>query len=117
MYPDFVSKVHRYGVRTTTGTAGSIAVTAKTSDPAGRVWVDGRLARDDTTSVTGLSEGDEISVVMQDSGGLHRYWLVYLPAGFPRLDVVAKEPGIAPGMVAMTLVAVEPADSQLRGGG
>lgn len=103
MYPSFSSAVRRYGVRTTTATAGSVRVEATTSDASGRVWVDGRLATGDTTTVSGLVPGDEISVFIQDSSGSVRYWLVYLPAGFPRIIATTKQAGIAPGLVGMSL--------------
>ena len=35
--------------------------------------------------MTGLTEGDEISVIFQDEGGTEVHSLVYLPAAFPRL--------------------------------
>ena len=68
MYPAFSSGIERYGLTTTTGTGGSVSVHATTSDPAGAVLVDGRVAPGGNATVNGLSEGDEISVIFEDSG-------------------------------------------------
>ncbi len=101
-YPAFDPAVERYAVTTTGATAGSITVTATTSDPAGTVRVDGRPVTGPTT-VDGLSEGDEVSVLIDDAGGHEVHSLVYLPTGFPTLAVTTKRAGIAPGDVGLTL--------------
>jgi hypothetical protein len=103
MYPAFAAGTHRFGVTTKDDTAGTVTVTATTTDPAGTVWVDGRPAAAGVATLTGLASGDEISVFIKDSAGTAVYALVYLPAGFPALTVTTKAPGIAPGDVFMTL--------------
>jgi hypothetical protein len=74
-------------VTTTEETAGSVVVTASTSDPLGTVWVDGRRAAGGTATVTGLTTGDEISVFIDDSAGRAVHSLVYLPEQFPAMSV------------------------------
>ncbi len=102
-YPAFDPGTERYAVTTTAATAGSVTVDATTSDPSGRVLVDGRDETGHPVTVTGLSAGEEVSVIFEDSAGAEAHSLVYLPAGFPALKTVTKQPGIAPGLVALTL--------------
>ena len=102
MDPAFDPAVERYGVTTTGATGGTIEVTATTSDPVGTVLVNGRAVTGPTT-VDGLEEGDEISVIFADADGSFAYALVYLPSRFPRLEVTHDEPGTAPGVVGLTL--------------
>jgi hypothetical protein len=103
MYPTFTPSDQRYAVTTTEGTGGAVTVHATTSDPAGKVWVNGHLAVGAETQVEALSGGDEISVIIADSAGTAVHSVVYLPAGFPALQAIAHEPGIAPGYVGLTL--------------
>jgi hypothetical protein len=42
--------------------------------------------------VTGLSEGDEVSVIIEDSAGTTAYSVVYLPAGFPAMTATTTGP-------------------------
>ena len=102
MYPAFAAATERYGVTTTDATAGTVVVTASTSDLLGSVWVDGRLAAGGTATVTGLTTGDEISVFIQDSAGTAVHSLVYLPPHFPALSVVGSGTP-AGGHVLLTL--------------
>ena len=102
-YPAFDPGTERYAVTTTAATAGSVTVDATTSDPSGRVLVDGHDETGHPVTVTGLSAGEEVSVIFEDSAGTEAHSLVYLPAGFPALKTVTKQPGIAPGLVALTL--------------
>ncbi len=119
MYPAFDASIARYGVTTTAskaatettpavpGTEGTVTVHATTSDPAGSVRINGRPSPDGTRTLTGLSEGDEIAVFIEDSAGTERHSLVYLPTDFPALqqvtDVTADDPDLQPGMVLVTL--------------
>lgn len=106
-YPAFDPAVERYAITTTDATAGTVTVTATTSDPDGRVYVDGRLDADGTATLTGLTEGDEIAVFIVDSAGTARHSFIYLPVGFPtlqRADVGAVDPSaLADGKVMLTL--------------
>jgi hypothetical protein len=105
-YPAFDPAVQRYGITTTSETAGTIQVSASTSDPSGHVYVDGRVLTGPSTTVTGVAEGDEISVWFVDSAGTARHSLIYLPAQFPRLVPAAVAPSdvsLAPGHVLLTL--------------
>ena len=76
---------------------------ATSSDPAGVVRVDGRVAPGGAATVTGLTAGDEVSVFIEDSAGVERHSLVYLPAGFPELAASGSGTGLAPGVVGLTL--------------
>jgi hypothetical protein len=106
MYPDFAAATTRYAVTTAATTDGSLTVTATTSDPAGQVWVDG-VPANGPTQVTGLSAGDEVSVIVQDGDGRTPYSVMYLPAGFPRLNVTTHQAGLADGYIALTLNTFE----------
>ena len=107
-YPAFAAGTERYAVTTTGSTGGSVTVHATTTDPAGVVRVDGRVAPGGTGTVAGLTDGDEISIVFEDSGGTEVHSLVYLPAGFPALETVTSSPGLAPGLIGLTLFQVDP---------
>lgn len=111
MYPAFDPTIHRYGLTTTDATAGSVTVTASTSDPSGSIWVDGQPAASSNRSQTGvigfttvseLRSGNEISVFIKDSAGTAVYSLVYLPVAFPTMTVT-QAPGVAKGDVLLTL--------------
>ena len=103
VFPGFAPDIERYAVTTTPATGGTVTVRATTSDPAGQILVNGRADSDGIAQVTGLTGGDEISVIIRDTGGTAVHSLVYLPAEFPTLEVVTKEAGITPGYVGLTL--------------
>lgn len=103
MWPAYAPSVERYGVSTTTETGGGLTVRATTSDPAGRIWIGGVLEPDGEATVTGLADGDEVSVFIEDGAGRSVHSLVYLPAGFPRLEVRTAQPGVSAGHVLLTL--------------
>ncbi|GAA1960779.1 hypothetical protein GCM10009798_20650 [Nocardioides panacihumi] len=100
--PAFDPAVSRYSVHTAAGQNGRLTVTATTSDPQGVVRVDGVAVRGATT-LTGLVEGDEVSVIISDSSGTRGYALVYLPPDFPDLTATVDAGGAAPGQVLLTL--------------
>ncbi|WP_156393675.1 MULTISPECIES: aryl-sulfate sulfotransferase [unclassified Nocardioides] len=103
MYPAFDPSVERYGVTTTAGTEGRVTVTATTSDPRGTVLVNGRPTTGSRT-ITGLAEGDEISVIIDDSAGHAVHSLIHLPAGFPTLErTTPVSDQVTPGHVLLTL--------------
>ncbi|MFL6024975.1 MAG: aryl-sulfate sulfotransferase [Marmoricola sp.] len=105
-YPAFDSSVARYALTTTEATAGTVTVDASTSDPAGEVLVDGEPASG-ATEVTGLTAGDEVSVIIDDSAGRTTYSVIYLPAGFPRISTTSYAEGVADGYVGLTLNTFE----------
>ena len=115
MYPGFSRNVSRYAVTTTSGTAGTVEVTATTSDASGRVWVNGRAARTSTTTVTGLSDGDEISVFVQDSAGLGPLLRWSISQRASRASIATKAGGHRAGLGRDVAVPVERADAELRG--
>ncbi len=102
-YPAYDPAVERYALTTTSATAGTVTVHATTTDAAGVVRVDGRVAPGGTATVSGLTDGDEVSVFIEDSAGLEEHALIYLPAGFPALDATGPAPGLAAGVVGLTL--------------
>ncbi len=108
-YPAFDPAIERYAVTTTGATGGTVTVHASTTDPAGVVRVDGRVAPGGTATVTGLTAGDEVSVFIEDSAGAEVHSLVYLPAGFPALEAVTSAPGLADGQIALTMFQLSPA--------
>lgn len=106
MYPDFAPGVERYAMTTTAATAGTVTVTATTSDPAGRVLVNGRPAPGGVRTLSGLRAGDEIAVFVIDSAGTATHSLIYLPTGFPTLSRDTSGASLdtpSPGLVMLTL--------------
>ena len=102
-YPSYDPAIQRYAVTTTAATGGTLTVHATTTDPAGVVRVDGRVAPGGTATVTGLADGDEVSVFIEDAAGVEVHALVYLPADFPALVGTGPAAGLAPGVVGLTL--------------
>jgi hypothetical protein len=102
-YPAFDPGIERYAVTTSDATGGTLTVHATTTDPGGVVRVDGRVAAGGTATVTGLADGDEVSVFIEDSAGVAAHSLVYLPAGFPTLETTATSTQVAPGLIGLTL--------------
>jgi hypothetical protein len=103
MFPAFDPATTRYGVTTTDATGGSLQVTASTTDPAGQVLIDGRPTPSGSArTVSGLSEGDEVSVIFLESGGSTAYSLVYLPTQFPAMDATGAGP-VQPGYLGVGL--------------
>jgi len=108
-YPTFDPAVTRYGIRTGADTAGSITVTASTSDPVGRVLVNGRTVTSGApVTVDGLVAGDEIAVRIEDEGGAASYGYVVLPAEFPALTATSAGVGPADGLVFLGLIRFFP---------
>jgi len=106
LFPAYEPTVTRYAVTTGEATAGTVTVTATSSDPDRQIRFNGVPDPDGARTLTGLDEGDEIAVFIQDSGGLARYTLVYLPADFPTLERVSPDEALdelAPGHVLLTL--------------
>jgi hypothetical protein len=92
MYPAFDPTVLRYGVTTTDQTDGDVTVNVPPGSTVNGVPTSGDVP------VTGLGEGDEISVGI---GGAS-YALVYLPAGFPAMTA-AGNGAVAPGYLGVGL--------------
>jgi hypothetical protein len=105
-YPTFSADIARYAITTDDQTAGTVSVAATTTDPHGQIWVDGAPATA-STQVTGLSAGDEVSVIISDSSGRTPYSFIYLPAGFPKINVTADTGAEQPGLIAVTLNTYE----------
>jgi hypothetical protein len=101
-YPAFDPAVERYAATTTPVTAGILTITATTTDPAGRIWIDGAPDPDGTATVTGLEDGDEVAVFIDDAAGRAVLAVVYLPHGFPALTTPVASPRATPGHVLIT---------------
>jgi hypothetical protein len=101
-YPAFDPDVERYAATTTPETAGSLTITATTTDPAGRIWIDGALDPDGTATVAGLEDGDEVAVFIDDAAGRSVHAVVYLPHGFPALTTPVASSRATPGHVLIT---------------
>jgi hypothetical protein len=100
--------VERFAITTTDATAGTVTVTAANTHPGGRVFIDGARLTGASRTITGLEEGDEISVIFIDSASSapEVHSLMYLPAGFPALAAADIAPGsepLADGHVMLTL--------------
>ena len=77
----------RFAVVPSSAANDSLVVTASTSDPKGKVLVDGRPVRSGRpTTVTGLAPGDEVSVIIDDARGHSAQSWIYLPSTFPQLS-------------------------------
>lgn len=94
-WPAFDPAVRRYAVGTGASTGGDLEVSV--TGTTGPVSVDGRTV-EPTSTVSGLEPGDEVTVRVDGTS----YAFVYLPPGFPDLEVTAHEPGLEPGSVALT---------------
>lgn len=86
-WPAYHAAVDRFAVVPSSAANDSVVVTATTSDPGGTVLVDGRpVISGDPATVTGLTPGDEVSVIIDDAGGHSAQSWVYLPSTFPQLS-------------------------------
>lgn len=106
LFPAFAPSVARYAITTTHATAGTVTVTATSSDASRVIRFNGVSDPDGVVTLDGLVEGDEIAVFIEDSAGVARYTLVYLPADFPTLERVTPDESLAevtPGHVLLTL--------------
>ncbi|MDN5892515.1 MAG: aryl-sulfate sulfotransferase [Nocardioides sp.] len=103
-YPAFDASVERYGITSTEGSNGVVRVAATTSDRAGKVFIDGRLAPSGKRTIRGLKPNDEVSVIIKDTSGTAEHSAIYLPPGFPTLERTTPEgPALEPGLVLLTL--------------
>ena len=86
-WPAYAAKTARFAVVPSSAANDSLVVTASTTDPKGKVLVDGRPVRSGRpTTVTGLAPGDEVSVIIDDARGHSAQSWVYLPSTFPKLS-------------------------------
>lgn len=119
MYPAYDSSVRRYAATTTqatfpsnaggdktANTGASITVSATTSDPSGKVLVNGVPMAGTEITLDDVDAGEEISVVYVDAGGREADSVYVLPADFPKLTATIKGAGITPGLVGLTLFQV-----------
>ncbi|MDH2416627.1 aryl-sulfate sulfotransferase [Nocardioides sp. CER19] len=100
--PAFDAAVTRYSVYTADGQDGQLTVTATTADPQGLVSVNG-IRVSGATTLSGLHEGDEVSVIISDSSGTTGYALLYLPPDFPDLTASVDTGTGERGQVLLTL--------------
>jgi arylsulfotransferase ASST len=119
MYPAYSQNVHRYAATTlestfpsdsldnTTNLGASVTVHATTTDPRGKVLVNGVPLTSGQIKkgkpLHGLDAGDEISVIYVDSGGREADSVFVLPALFPTMSKTIDKPGVAPGKLFLTL--------------
>ncbi len=86
-WPAYAAKTARFAVVPSSAANDSLVVTASTSDPQGKVLVDGRPVRSGRpTTVSGLAPGDEVSVIIDDARGHSAQSWIYLPSTFPTLS-------------------------------
>lgn len=91
-YPAFDQSIERYGITTTAASTGTVKVAAGTSDTHGTIRINGRTAPNGTRTIKGLTEGDEISVIVTDSSSTSTYSLIYLPADLHSLTRTGTQP-------------------------
>jgi hypothetical protein len=106
VFPEFDPGVERYAITTGEDTSGTVTVEVMTSASGAEVSMNGVPDADGTRTLTGLVPGDEIAVFVEDSAGVARYALVYLPPGFPSLERVTSDgllEDVTPGHVLLTL--------------
>jgi hypothetical protein len=101
MYPAYDTDITRYGIVTSAGTDGTVSVNAVPADVAGKVFING-VATTGPTEVTGLTPGDEISVIFDDELGRDVHSLIYLPTEFPTLQATNTNGGLTQQAVAVT---------------
>lgn len=100
-FPEYDESVSRFAIRPG-GNTGAVTLTASSTDEAGRIWLDGRpVPNGEAVALNGLSSGDEVSVIIEDSAGRLTQSFIYLPADFPVLDVTVNEPDRHPGFVTL----------------
>jgi hypothetical protein len=101
MYPAFDPAIDRYALTTSALTLGTVDVAA-TPGPGETVTIDGGSA----THLTGVQPGQRVTVAFSGGTSPHTYTVVYLPAGFPKLNVTggarASFPAVEPGLIALT---------------
>ena len=86
-WPAYDAATPRFAVDPSSATNTSLVVTASTSDTRGTVYVDGHpTPNGQPTTVSGLTPGDEVSVIIQDAGGRSAQSWIYLPSTFPQLS-------------------------------
>ena len=101
LYPSYDAQVTRYGITTDSTSVGSVEIVATTTDPTGQVLINGQ-PHSGSTRVSGLSAGDEISVIFDDALGRSVHSLIYLPQDFPKLKATNYDGGLTPQAVAIT---------------
>lgn len=105
-YPAYSDDVPRFAVTTTEATGGHLTVLGATTDPDGRVRINGQKVPSGTPhEVTGLSAGDEVNVQISDSAGQTNQSWFYLPPRFPALTAMSTGDGPAAGQTLLTLGA------------
>ena len=86
-WPRYSAKAKRFALVPSKAANRTVVVTASTSDPHGRVLVDGRrVPSGKPTTVKGLHAGDEVSVIIDDRRGHSAQSWIYLPSRFPHLS-------------------------------
>jgi len=102
--PAFSPHIFRYAVYPTASTE-DLTVIASPGDQTDRITVDGKLAEGGKRmALSGLEAGDHVTVEVTDVGGnVMSYELVYLPVGFPVLDVsILDAANVSPGLLYLT---------------
>jgi Arylsulfotransferase (ASST) len=86
-WPSYAAGVDRFALVPSSDLNDSVVVTAGTSDPHGTVLVDGKpVPSGKPATVSGLSPGDEVSVIIDDASGHSAQSWIYLPSTFPTLS-------------------------------
>lgn len=103
IWPAYAPGATRYALRG--ATAGEVTLRARSNDPGAKFFVDGIPDEDGTVTLSGLSPGREVSVVVEDSGGRTPHALIVVPDNFPELEGTGPAAGQAAGLTLLTLTA------------
>jgi hypothetical protein len=101
MYPAFDPAIERYGIRTADASTGTVTVTAAFGSDA-EVIVDERPSNGAAVEVADVESGEEIEIDVSVGGRTATYTLVYLPVGFPDIEVETSGE-VAEGYTFLTL--------------
>jgi hypothetical protein len=105
-WPDYDASVSRFAVEPSPDNDTTATVVATTSDPAGRVRVNGQVVASGTAVPVQLHPGEELSVIIDDAGGHSAQSWIELPSTFPHLSTAGtlqQDPAAPEAHVFLTL--------------
>ncbi len=82
-WPAYDASVRRFAIAPSADNDGTATVTAQTSDPAGRVRVNGQVVPNGQAVPIQLESGHELSVIIDDAAGHSAQSWIELPPGSP----------------------------------
>jgi hypothetical protein len=104
-WPAYDEGIDRFAVRPAS-TEGGVVVTASSSDATATIRVNGAAAANgEPLSVPDVAPGDEVNVQITDAAGTSNQSWIVVPPGFPELTAPGPRPGLANGLVFLTLAS------------